>query len=315
MNFLFLMDPLHTVIPDKDTTLALMVGAQERGYKVFYLPEGGMSRINGRTKFHAVSLIPSFDPKNTFSAQKYIELNEQDVDCIFIRNDPPFDGAYLYSTWMLDLLPKRIAVINDPNGVRSTNEKIWATSFPELNPPHCLSNNKKELQDFIHKTGDVVAKPTDGFGGQAIFYIKKNDPNTNVIMEVLSKNYTMEIILQQYIPEAKNGDKRILLLNGEPLGAILRKQTGHDHRNNLFAGGKALKTSITPREQKIIQTLKPFLRERRLYFVGIDILGDFLTEVNVTSPTCLQEMNALYSQKLHHQVIEFAEGLVKKNRG
>ncbi|HLF17711.1 MAG TPA: glutathione synthase [Candidatus Omnitrophota bacterium] len=312
MNFIFLMDPLHTVIAEKDTSLALMVGAHERGHKVFFLPDGGMTRQNGKTSFNVISLTPRLDPKAPFADQKAKILSEDDVDVIFVRSDPPFDGEYLLNTWLLDLLPQRIAIINNPSGIRTVNEKVWATQFTDLMPPTCITRNCEDMLAFIKKHADVIAKPTNSYGGQSIFLIKQNDPNRNVILETLSKNYSQEIIVQKFIPEAKKGDKRILLLNGELLGAMMRVQTGDDHRNNLFAGGKAQKADVNKRDREIISVLKPHLQKLGLYLVGIDILGDYLTEVNVTSPTCMQEINKLEGSKLHHQVIEFAENLTKK---
>jgi len=310
MNFLFLMDPLATVLPHKDTSLALMVGACERGHKVYFLPDGGMTRKGQRTIFNVVSLIPSFDAANTFSHQQQCVLTEDEVDVIMIRSDPPFDAEYLLNTWMLDLLPKRIKVINDPAGIRGANEKIWPTQFAGIMPPTCISRQRDDIQKFIAQQGDVVAKPTNGFGGQSVFHIRQGDSNKNVILETLTKYWTHEIVVQRFVPEAKKGDKRILLLNGEPLGAVMRIQAEDDHRNNFFTGGKPHAAQINDRDRVIIDHLKPHLRTAGIYFAGIDILGDYLTEVNVTSPTGLQEMNRLYNLKLHHQVIEFVEKMV-----
>jgi len=314
MNFLFLMDPLHTVHPQKDTTLALMVGAHERGHRVFFLPEGGMTRHGAATLFNVVSLKPSFDPTRMFNDQQKQVLQEQEVDAIFVRNDPPFDQEYLISTWLLELLPKYIAIINDPQGIRTVNEKIWVTQFTDLIPPTSVSRNKHDILSFIQQQGDVVAKPTDGFGGQSVFHVRKADTNRNVILETLSKNWSREIIVQSFVAQAKDGDKRILLLNGEALGAVLRVQEEDDHRHNFFAGGKPHQAHISKRDTQIIEALKPHLLSLGLYFVGIDMLGDFLIEVNVTSPTCLREMNELYSLRLHHNIVEFAEKLVEKKR-
>jgi len=314
MNFVFLMDPLHTVIAEKDTSLALMVGAHERGHKVFFLPDGGMTRQNGKTIFNGVFLTPQLDSKAPFIDQKAKTLIEDEVDVIFVRSDPPFDGEYLLNTWLLDLLPKRITVINDPAGIRSANEKIWATQFTRLVPPTCVSRNRGDILAFIQEQGEVVAKPTDGYGGRSVFHIRKADSNKNVILETLTGRWSNEIIVQKYVPESKSGDKRILLLDGEPLGTLLRVQKEDDHRHNFFAGGKPHKTDINKRDLQIIEELKPHLKKLGLYFVGIDILGDYLTEVNVTSPTCLREINALYGLKLHQQVIEFAEKLAKNKR-
>ena len=163
---------------------------------------------------------------------------------------------------------------------------------------------------FIQTKKDVIVKPINGFGGQSVFHLQPNGPNRNVILETLTNRWQREIIVQAYVPEAKNGDKRILLLNGEPLGAVLRLHGQDDHRNNFFAGGKPQPCEITSRDREIIHTLKPHLQALKLYFVGIDVIGDYLIEVNVTSPTCLQEINTLYNKSLEFQVIEFAERLI-----
>lgn len=314
MNFVFLMDPLHTVIVEKDTTLALMVGAHNRGHKVYFMPNGGITRINSTTHFHVIELTPQLDPKDPFINQHSLDLFEEDVDAVFIRTDPPFDGQYLFNTWVLDLVAQHIPVINNPAGIRTTNEKVWATQFTDIVPPQIIGRNKKDLQHFLIKEKDVVAKPTDGFGGQSVFHVHQGDRNANVILETLTNNWKKDIIVQKFIPESKDGDKRILLLNGEPLGAVLRLHAEDDHRNNFFSGGSAQPAEIGDRDLKIIKILKPHLKRLGLYFVGIDVIGDYLTEVNVTSPTCLQEMNRLNNVNLEDQVIAFAEKLVEDSK-
>jgi len=310
MNFVYLMDPLHTVNIEHDTTFMLMVGAQARGHKVYFLPQGGMTRTNESTLFHVQEVKPQMVSDQPFIVGKSIVLTDANVHAVFIRTNPPFDQQYLMDTWLLDLVSERIAVINDPNGIRTANEKIWATQFVSFVPPTLIGRNQNDLLEFIYENVDVVAKPTDGFGGQSVFHVKKDDVNTHVILETLSDNYNKNIVLQKYIPEAVDGDKRILLLNGEPLGAVLRVHSKDDHRNNFFAGGKAIKTDINTRELKIIGQLKPKLKELGLYFVGVDVMGEYLIEVNVTSPTCLQEINRLNQTKLEDQVISFVEKLI-----
>jgi glutathione synthase len=304
------MDPLESVIFEKDTSLALMVGACQRGHKVYFLPNGGIVRKNNKLQFHVHEVMPQYKRNNPFIDHGATVLVQDDVHVIFIRTDPPFNERYLHNTWLLDLLPEHIPVINAPSGVRAANEKIWATQFTSLVPKTLIGANKDELREFIKSQKDVIAKPTDSFGGQSIFHMKSNEPNTNVILETMTKNWTRDIILQQYIPEAQKGDKRILLLDGEPLGAVLRLHADDDHRNNFFSGGKPLPADISKRDQEIIDHLKPALKKLGLYFVGIDIIGDYLIEVNVTSPTCLQEMNKLYRSNLEDRVIRFSEILV-----
>jgi len=310
MNFLFLMDPLQTVIMEKDTSFLIMIGAHRRGHKVFFLPDGGITRVKGQLHFHVIDVTPQLIKEKPFIENKTTVLSQDDVDVIFIRSDPPFDQQYLINTWLLDLLPKHIPVINQPSGVRTANEKIWATQFEELIPPTLVGRNRKDLLSFLAEHGNVVAKPTDGFGGQSVFHLKQGETNVHVILETMTQDYNNEIVMQQYIEDSEKGDKRILLLDGEPLGAVLRMHAEDDHRNNFFSGGIPLDADINERDQEIIETIQPKLKELGLYFVGIDIIGSYLIEINVTSPTCLQEINRLKNLQLEDRIIDFAEKCV-----
>jgi len=310
MNYVFLMDPLHSVIVEKDTSLALMVGAHRRGHKIYFLPDGGIVHKEGKLQFHALEVTPQYDKHQPFIDHGAALLSQDDVHVVFIRTDPPFNEKYLHNTWLLDLLPKHIPVINAPGGIRTANEKIWASRFTSIVPKTLIGSNKSEMLAFLEEEKDIIAKPTDSYGGQSVFHIKIGGHNTNVILETLTQNWQRDVILQKYIPAAQEGDKRILLLDGEPLGAVLRRHSEDDHRNNFFAGGKPLAADINARDQEIIDLLKPELQKLGLYFVGIDIIGDYLIEVNVTSPTCLQEMNRLYDEQLEDKVIDFSEKLV-----
>ncbi len=310
MNYVFLMDPLENVVVDKDTSLALMVGAHHRGHKVYYLADGGIVRTDNKLQFHVREVTPQYKKDEPFIDQGAAVLVQDDVHVIFIRTDPPFDERYLHNTWLLDLLPEYIPVINSPSGIRTANEKIWATQFTSIIPKTMIASQRNELFHFVKTEKDVIVKPTASFGGQSIFHIKNNDLNTKVILETLTANWTRDIIVQKYIPEAQQGDKRILILDGEPLGAVLRLHADDDHRNNFASGGKPLSIDITKRDQEIIDHLRPKLKKLGLHFVGIDIIGDYLIEVNVTSPTCLQEMNKLYHCHLEDSVIKFSEKLV-----
>jgi glutathione synthase len=311
MKFLFLMAPLETIIFKKDTTFMMMLGAHARGHEVYYLPEEGISFIEGKVYFHVTKVIPQNNISLPFKNEYSVRLSQDDIDAVFIRPDPPVDEHYLMNTWLLDHLPKHIAVINSPKGLRTVNEKVWVSRFKNITPPTIISANKEDLMDFIAKHKDIIAKPPNAFGGQSIFHIKKGNTNTKVILETLTDRYQRAMVVQKYIPESKNGDKRILLLNGKILGALLRMHEAGEHRNNFFAGGKPMPATINAKDKKIISILKPHLQKLGLYFVGIDILGDYLIEVNVTSPTCLQEMNRLYNAKLEEKIIDFVEKLVK----
>ena len=311
MKFLFLMDPLETVIYEKDTTFMLMLESHARSHEIYYVPKDGISLINGKLFFHSIKVKPQAVVHEPFIEEHTLRLSQDDIHAVFIRPDPPFDEQYLMNTWLLDHLPKHVAVINSPAGIRTVNEKIWASQFTDLVPPTIVSSNKHELLEFVATYKNIIAKPTNAFGGQSVFHIEAGHTNTKVILETLSKGYDEKIILQKYIPEAKNGDKRILLLNGEILGAVLRVHGEGEHRNNFYAGGQPAVTDITARDKHIVEALKPHLQALGLYFVGIDVLGDYLIEVNVTSPTCLQEMNRLYQVQLEKKVIDFVEKRLK----
>lgn len=313
MTFVFLMDPLETVNVHKDTTLMLMLSSHKKGHHIYFLSRGGIVLKDSRVFFNTTQLIPQYNEQRPFILKKTSTLSQEEVDCVFIRTDPPFDARYLLDTWLLDRLPSSVTVINSPSGIRTANEKLWATQFPKLVPPTLVSNRKEEILSFLDQYQEIILKPTDGYGGQTVFYIRKGDKNTNVIIEVMTRGGTYAVA-QRYLPESQDGDKRILILDGEPLGAVLRHHAKDDHRNNFFAGGKPLPAKITKRDQEIIHALKPALKKLGLYFVGIDVIGDYLIEVNVTSPTCVQEINRLNGCHLENDIIQFAEKLVRKNK-
>jgi len=305
------MDPLETVIFEKDSTFIMMLAAYSRGHEIYYLPEDGISLIEGKAYFHVTKVIPQNNISSPFKKELTTRLSQDDIHAVFIRPDPPFDEQYLMNTWALDHLPKHIAVINSPTGIRTVNEKVWVARFKNITPATVISANQKDLLDFIAKHKNVIAKPTNAFGGKNVFHIENGSTNTKVILETLTDCYNKAIVMQKYVPEAKKGDKRILLLNGNILGAMLRMHGEGEHRNNLFAGGTPMPAKITANDKKIVGVLKPHLQKLGLYLVGIDILGDYLIEVNVTSPTCLQEINRLYDMKLEEKIIDFVEKLVK----
>lgn len=314
MKFVFLMDPLATVVMKKDTSFILMLGAHQRGHEVYYLPDGGMTLIGGRLHFHVTRVVPRRVEKEPFQLKENTVLKDTDIHAVFIRSDPPFDEQYLINTWLLDNLPSSVAVINSPSGIRTVNEKIWVTRFTSIVPPTLVGRHRAGLRAFLSRQKEVIAKPTQGFGGQSVFRLQHSGPNTNVILETLTEQYRRDIILQKFLPESARGDKRIILLNGEPLGAVLRVHNADDHRNNFFTGGQPKPTKITANDLSIIAVLRPELQRLGLHFVGIDVMGNYLIEVNVTSPTGLQEIDALENKQLELDVIRYAEGLVKKVR-
>lgn len=291
MSILFLMKPLHYIHAEKDTSLLLMQAAEKLNQPIYYLPQGNITLTPNGAQFYCQKISCSYSTDSPIIKHNFTTLTEQDVKIIFIRTDPPFDIHYLNDMWMLEQLPKHIQCINNPIGIRTVNEKIWATQFKKIIPKTWVTNSTETLSTILQKHNPIIVKPTDGFGGKGIFKVTKEDSNKQVIFETLTNNGQSYVIAQEFIKESIDGDKRILLFDGEPISAVLRKQIGSDHRNNFFAGGKAYKTTITASDKHIINTLKPHLSSLGLRFVGIDIIGDYLIEVNVTSPTGLQECN------------------------
>ena len=314
MKFLFLMDPPEKVSIKKDTSFAFMEGAEARGHEIYYLPKGGISLNQGIVHFKTTLIRTQRVDGEPFVFGEANTLTDADIDAVFIRPDPPFDPEYLMNTWLLDHVSERVLVINNPSGIRTVNEKVWATQFADIIPRTLLTRHKDDYLQFLKEEGQVIVKPTDGHGGTAVFRVRQGDSNANVIFEVLSKNERTEVIVQEYLPDAAVGDKRILLLNGELLGAVLRVHSPDDHRNNFFAGGHAEATAVTEREMSIIQTLKPHLKRLGLYFVGIDTIGERLVEVNVTSPTGIQEASHFANERLDDKVIAFVEDLVHERQ-
>ena len=317
MKFIFLMDPIESMDYKKDTTYVFIKEAILRGHEAYFCPKGGVSLIEGFVCFDVQLLAISNDAYEGQPLLKLLKpkfLKENEVDAVFVRFDPPFDEDYLMITWLLDQLPKDVFVMNSPDGIRTVNEKVWASKFDDIIPRTCITNNKEVFSRFLDQEKKIILKPTNGYGGQAVFKVDIKDSNRNVIFETVSKNGSKQIMLQSYIEAARVGDKRVLLLDSEPIGSVLRVHGADDHRNNFFSGGKPQKVDLTQKDLQIIQVLARELKSLGLYFVGIDIIGDYLIEVNVTSPTCVQEINRLNNTKLESQVIEFVEEQVNKLR-
>ncbi|WDE96097.1 glutathione synthase [Lentisphaera profundi] len=325
MRFVFLMDPIESVKARTDTSFIFMLGAQRAQHEVWFCATRNISILDGKVHMSAerlkviepqglYDLDGTENPQGPFEVLESRTLIDCEIDAVFIRTDPPFDSGYLMNTWMLDHLPDTTAIINSPQAIRDVNEKIWCAKFTEFTPRTLITSNMDLYLKFLTEEKQVIVKPCDGFGGLGIFRIEEGKANVRVAFETLSNRGQEEVIVQAYVKEASLGDKRILLLNGEILGAVLRVHGADDHRNNFYAGGSAIACEITEREQEICDALKPWLQEKGLYFTGIDFLGDKLTEVNVTSPTCLQEMNRLYDLKLEDKVVAFVENLIISKR-
>jgi glutathione synthase len=270
------------------------------------LERGDMSLAAGKLMLSTRIAKVADETQKPFELSAATVKAADEVDVLFVRTDPPFNTAYLTDTWLLSHAQNKPLVLNAPHGLRTINEKIWAAQFADITPTTLITASAAEFRVFLEQHRTVVVKPTDGFGGSSVFMLSHSDKNAPVAFETLQR-MSGYVIVQTYIPAATAGDKRILLLRGEILGAVLRFHSGQDHRNNFAAGGKAMPTEITDSDRRICERLKPHLLENGIFFAGIDVIGDKLVEVNVTSPTCLREMQRYYTENLAERVIVAAE--------
>jgi glutathione synthase len=314
MRFLFVMDPAEKMTPDKDTTFAFIRGAVARGHQALHCLSKDISNL-GRDVFAAARSITVSDtpPHATLGKTALVELAS--LDAVFIRKDPPFDFAYGHLTRQLDLIRERVLVMNDPGGIRDANEKLYAFHFAELMPKSLVASEPKRLLDFVAEVGGkAVIKPLDGAGGTGVLALSLEDRNTRSIVDILTKEGQELVLVQEYEPAVRVGDKRVLVLDGRALGAILRVPRQDDLRANIHAGGRVDATSLTLGEERIVSVMGPKLREAGLYFVGLDLIGEKLIEVNVTSPTGIQELGRLTGTKPELDVIAWVENTVAARR-
>jgi glutathione synthase len=311
-KFAFVMDPLEVVLPDKDTTFVFMLEALKRGHELYHVGLKGLYAQGHQSFAHARRCeVMRLQPHHRFLDQGAPYPLEA-FDAIFMRKDPPADAPYLYATMLLSLADRhRTFILNEPAGLREANEKLYALNFPGAIPPTIVTYEIPRLKRFMEEQGgEMIVKPLDGHGGEGVFLARSGDRNLNAILEAVTLFETRPIMGQRYIPEIRNGDKRLIVLNGEPLGCTLRVPRDDEHRGNIHVGGNCVKADITPRDREICRMLRPRLERDGLYFVGLDIIGDFLTEVNVTSPTGIQEIDRLDSANLEARVIDFVESRV-----
>ena len=308
LSLAFVMDPIQSVSVSEDTTFVLMLEAQKRGHEVLYVDPADLSVSEGRTTALATPVTLRREQGNhvEFGASRTVVLDES-VDVAFQRTDPPVDSDYITATQLLGIC-KRTLVLNRPESVLAYNEKLFALHFRELMPETIVSRDPQALREFMAKVGnEMIVKPLDGKGGEGIFHVHTQDRNLSSILEQSTRFGTRPAMAQEYLPAIREGDKRIILLEGEPLGGVLRVPAEAEVRANLHVGGRAVKAEITPGDLKIIERIAPTLREAGLFFVGIDVIGDKLTEINVTSPTGVQEINRLDGVCLEAQVIDRVE--------
>ncbi|HIJ62488.1 MAG TPA: glutathione synthase [Rhodospirillaceae bacterium] len=285
------MDPIESVDIDADSTFVLALEAMRRGHRLYhYLPQN-LSFRAGRLSAWARPLAVRREKGNhaTLGPPAQLELGSMDV--LLMRQDPPFDMAYITATHLLEHIHPKTLVVNDPFHVRNAPEKLLVTHFPDVLPPTLISADRRQIMDFRAEHGDIILKPLFGNGGAGVFHVTPADDNLNSLLELFTQLYREPVIVQRYLPEVRRGDKRIILIDGEPAGAVNRVPKTGEARSNLHVGGRAEKATLTTRDREICATIGPTLKERGLIFVGIDVIGDYLTEINVTSPTGVQEIN------------------------
>jgi len=284
------MDPIETIDIDADSTFALALEAQTRGHALYhYLPRHLVMR-EGRIYAHMRPLQVRREKGNHATLGTFETIDLRTLDIVLMRQDPPFDMAYITATHLLEHVHPGTLVVNDPVEVRNAPEKLFVTHFPQLMPPTLITSDRREVAEFRKAHRDIIVKPLFGNGGAGVFHIGPDDENLNALLELFTQLYREPIIVQRYLPEVRQGDKRIILIDGEAAGAINRVPPLGEARSNMHVGGKAMKAIMSPREQEICEAIGQVLRERGLVFVGIDVIGDYMTEINVTSPTGIQEI-------------------------
>jgi glutathione synthase len=312
MRFAFVMDPIERILPDKDTTFMFMLESGARGHEVYYLRVDdlwvGEAVPHARVRRAAVNRPVASHPSH-YQLSEECETRLDWFDAVFMRKDPPFDMGFFFATHVLSLVDHtRTVVINDPRGLREANEKLYALNFPDVIPASLVTSDMARLRAFMDELGgEMIVKPLDGAGGAGVFHVHRGDRNLHAILESATDTGRRLTMAQRYLPEIRRGDKRVVVLDGEPLGAVLRVPREDETRGNIHVGGATVKTAVNERDRVICARLAPRLRADGLWFVGLDVIGDWLTEVNVTSPTGIQEINALDGVALEAKVIDFAE--------
>lgn len=300
------MDPIAKLNYKKDSTMAMLWAAQDRGWQLYYMEQHDLLLDQGVAKAKMAKLEVFRNPEHWYTLADAKEQPLTDLDAVLMRVDPPFDNEYIYSTYLLEQAERQgTLIVNRCQSLRDCNEKIFATEFPQCCPPVLVSANSDRLKGFHQEHQDVIFKPLDGMGGSSIFRVKPDDPNVNVILETLTEFGEQTIMAQKYLPEIKEGDKRILMINGEPVPYCLaRVPSSGETRGNLAAGGVGRAQQMTERDLWIAQEIGPTLKEKGLLFVGLDVIGDYLTEINVTSPTCIREIDTAYDLDIAGDLME-----------
>ncbi len=313
MRSLFVMDPLHAIDVRGDSTYVTMRECCDRGYPVWYCTPDQLFIVDGRarvlaTPVHVTAAPPHFDPGSP------VELDLGDVDVVWMRKDPPFDMQYIFTTYILDMAPASTLVVNGSAGLKLFNEKLWVQAeFSKYQPPTLITNDIDRLRRFVReRPGRSVLKPWDGNGGRGVLVVEREDRNLNSMIELLSRGGQDHVIAQEFIPAVEQGDRRILLFDGEPVGAIDRVPQSADFRANMHAGASVERAELTDSDRELCAALRPALQKWGMLFVGIDVIDGYLTEINVTSPTGIQEINRLDGVRLEQQLVELVEARMRQ---
>lgn len=314
LRFGFLIDPIETLIAGHDTSLAFMLECQRRGHEVHSFEQKDLEYRAGEVTAAAKRLELQRVKGDHYRVVAEGRVALRTLDVVFLRKDPPVDVEYLHATQLVELAEGPL-LVNDPAGLRDANEKLYVLRFTDLIPRTLVSRSVGELRAFLDELGgEMIVKPIDGFGGRGVLHLRRSDRNVNSLLELATAGGRAAIVAQQYLEASREGDKRIIVIDGEPVGAMMRVPQDDDVRGNLAAGGRSQKSALTEREREICRRLASDLRRRGLHFVGLDVIGGYLTEVNVTSPTGIEEINVLDEVAIERQMIDFVEKKVLERR-
>ncbi len=314
LNLAVLMDPIGSINIKKDTTFAMLLEAQARGWALFYLKQTDIYLADGVACARLQHLRVRDDAADWYTLTEAGDSTLTGVDVILMRKDPPFNIEYIYTTYTLErAAAEGVMVVNRPDSLRDANEKMFTAWFPQCCAPTLVSRERARLKAFLEMHEDIVVKPLDGMGGESVFRVRRGDPNTNVILETVTQRDRRTTIAQRFIPEYVEGDKRILMIDGEPIPyALARIPAKGEARANLAVGGVGKGVALTDRDRWICAQVGPVLREKGLLFVGLDVIGDYLTEINVTSPTCVRELDTLYGLNISARIMDAVAARVAK---
>jgi len=312
MKLGIIMDPIDGINIKKDSSFAMLLEAQSRVWDIYYMEMDDLFLVNDIPSATTRKMTVEDETSRWYQFHQATTLSLFDLDVILMRKDPPFNMEYIYATYLLELAHRQgTLVVNNPASLRDANEKLFVSWFPQCTTPTLVARKSEHIHAFLDEHRDIILKPLDGMGGASIFRIQHSDQNTNVIIETLTENGNRHAMAQRFIPEIVHGDKRILMIDGEPVPyALARIPKEGEIRGNLAAGGSAKGVELTSRDRWICEQLAPTLKEKGLLFVGIDVIGDYLTEINVTSPTCIRELDTIYNLNIAGDLMDAIEARI-----